>query len=158
MSVEQFDTVSAFSATVIALLGQAEESIRIFDVDLRIGPLSGPQAAEAIGSTLHRHPKAALTLVLHDTGYFATACPRLVQLYHRRTHQIRVLESAPRHREVMQPFMVVDRQHLITRFHADFPRGKLCLGEAAEVAPYLLRFDELVEAATPASGLAALNL
>lgn len=150
--------MSAYNDAVLAVLGQATESIRVFDVELGGGPLASARASELIGSALHLHARTELTIVLHRTQQLASACPRLLQLYQRRGHQIRVLESAQRHHEFMQPFIVVDRKHLVTRFHADHPRGKLCLDESAELAPFLLQFDELLEAATPASGLAALNL
>ena len=87
-----------------------------------------------------------------------TECPRLVTLYQRRTHQIQILQTSPRHQEFLQPFMLVDGEHLVTRFHADHPRGKLCLDDPAEAVPFQLRFDELREAATPVPRLAMLNI
>ncbi len=158
MSVDHFNSYAAFDASVIALLGQASSSIRIFDVDLAIGPLSGARAAEMIATMLHRNPKADVTFLLHKSRYMVTECPRLVNLYQRRSHQIRIMQTSPRHQEFMQPFMIVDGEHLVTRFHADHARGKLCLDAPTEAAPFQLRFDELLEASTPVAGLAALNI
>ncbi|MCB1955407.1 MAG: hypothetical protein KDG55_07010 [Rhodocyclaceae bacterium] len=158
MSVDHFDSFAAFDASVIALLGQASDSIRVFDVDLSIGPLAGARAAEMLSTMLHRNPKADVTFLLHQVRHVATQCPRLLNIYQRRTHQMKILQTSPRHRDFMQPFLVVDGQHVVTRFHADHARGKLCLDAPSEAAPFLFRFDELLESATPAPGLTVLNI
>ena len=65
MSVDHFNSYAAFDASVIALLGQAESSIRIFDVDLTIGPLASARAAEMMATMLHRNARVEVTVLLH---------------------------------------------------------------------------------------------
>ena len=97
-------------------------------------------------------------MLLHDTSHIAIACPRLLDLYRRRGHQFRVLQTAAEHRQYLQPFVIGDRRDLATRFHADHLRGKLCLDEPIELAGFEQRFEQLEERAVPAAGLDGLCL
>ena len=158
MSTEAFDTNAGFEDAVLRLLARCEHRLRIFDPDLTVGPMADRRATECLEQMMHRSPKAECTLLLHDTSHIAIACPRLLDLYRRRGHQFRVLQTAAEHRQYLQPFVIGDRRDLATRFHADHLRGKLCLDEPIELAGFEQRFEQLEERAVPAAGLDGLCL
>lgn len=158
MSTHPFDTLAGFEEAVLRLLERGERALRVFDPDLKLGPLASAAAVDCLERLMHRTPKAELILVLHDTAHLATHCPRLLELRRRRGHQFHVLQTAAEHRQYLQPFLIGDRRDVVTRFHADHLRGKLCLDEPAEAAGFTQRFEALQEKATPASGLDSLCL
>ena len=158
MSTVSFDTVAGFYSAVVHLLERCERRLCLFDRDFEVGPLGGIRAVELLERLLRRSPKAECVMVVHDTAHLAAACPRLLDLRRRRAHQFRVLQSASEHHTCMQPFLIGDGRDLVTRFHADHLRGKLCLDEPAEVAGFEQRFEQLVEKAAPAAGLDSLDL
>jgi len=158
MSTEPFDRYSDYDRAMLTLLARAKHFLGIFDPDLKIGPIASQQGVARLEAMLHGNPKGELVLLLHDTAHLAAHCPRLLNLYRQRGHQFRILQTAQEHRSQMQPFAIADGVHLITRFHADQARGKLCIDEAADSAAFRQRFEALLESATPASGLAALDI
>jgi len=158
MSTEPFDRYADYDRAMLTLLGRAEKHLGIFDPDLKTGPIASLQGVGRLEAMLHADPKAEVVLLLHDTTHLAARCPRLLNLFRQRGHQFRILVTAQEHRSQMQPFAIADGVHMITRFHADQARGKLCLHEAVETAAFEQRFDALLENAAPASGLATLDI
>ncbi len=158
MSTEPFDRYSDYDRAMLTLLGRAAKRLGIFDPDLKTGPIASLQGVSRLEAMLHADPKAEVVVLLHDTAHLAARCARLLNLFRQRGHQFRILVTAEEHRGQTQPFAIADGRHLITRFHADQPRGKLCLHEAAESAAFEQRFEALLDGAVPASGLAALDI
>lgn len=158
MSETTFDTLQAYHEAVIQVLERAQRTIDCLDTDLARSALPGARAVELLGQFLNARRDARLRLLLHDSGHLARHCPRLLDLYRQRGHQITIAELAEEHRREMRVFVSADGRDLATRFHAAQARGKLALDAAPVAAPLDELFEGLLQAAQTPSGLQILQI
>jgi hypothetical protein len=139
-----FDTYAAYRAALLAALDLAHQSVVLFDPDLRMTGLEAPHGIAALerfcaGATR----EDCVRIVVHAPDFIERDCPRLRNLLARFGHRLRVRVSPAALRHWSQPFLVVDRTHLVTRFHQDAPRGKICLDDARSAAITFAQFETL---------------
>jgi hypothetical protein len=71
---------------------------------------------------------------------------------------LRVRVATAAIRGLSQPFLVVDGVHLVTRFHQDAPRGKICLDDDRASAITFAQFETIWISAQQGPTGAALGL
>ncbi len=149
-------TVAAQVAAIDTLIGIAKHSIRVFDVDLSGMGWNDPARAEKIVAFLRGTPTAKLEIIVHDTGWIARSCPRLMNLLKHYGHAVAIRRTGEDARHAMDPLMIVDGIHFLHRYHIEQPRATLSIGDASGVESLVTRFDAISESAEP--GLSATTL
>lgn len=120
-----FDSYAEYRTAVLAAVGRAQETVAIFDPDLRetgLESAEGLALLEGLCARSGRHD--TLRILLHSTSWLEKECPRLLGLLGRYAHCASVRTSDTGARAWPQPFLLADDRHLVTRFHHDLPRGK----------------------------------
>src|SRR5215204_5873335 len=79
-------SVTEQMAAIDTLIDLAKLSIRVFDVDLSRMGWNDSARAEKLAKFLRAAPAARLEIVVHDTGWIASSCPRLINLFRRHSH------------------------------------------------------------------------
>lgn len=160
-TVQEFDTYAAYRAALLEAIRRAEREIVLFDPDLGETGLESQDGAEVLKHFLVRASgRECLRALLVDTGRLDRASPRLLHLLGTYGHKFAV-RTAPGDdplQALHQPFAVIDRSHLVTRFHEDRPRGKACLDDPAACAPYFAQFETIWINAQPAQSGAVIGL
>jgi hypothetical protein len=159
--VQEFDTYAAYRAALLDAIGRAEREILIFDPDLGETGLESPHAAEALQRfLLHASGRDCLRAVLADTTRLDRNSPRLLRLLGSYGHKfaVRIVSHDDPLRALPQPFAIIDRRHLVTRFHEEHPRGKACFDDPATCAPFFAQFETIWIDAQPAQSGAVLGL
>ena len=158
MTSEALGSLSEYRDGIHRLLPLADFAFDIFDPDLVSCGLETSDSISRLTEQFNAHRHLAMRIVGHDPGYIEQHCPRLLTLCRLRSEQIHIRVSALHHRNWQQPFALVDGRHLLTRFHVDSPRGKLCLDDTALTAQYLAQFETLFQASTPGPNGAFLGI
>jgi hypothetical protein len=143
-SARFFDTYAGYRAALLEALELAHSDIALFDPDLRLTGLETPSAI----ASLERFCTGAMRedsarIVVHGPHYIERDCPRLLGLLSRFGHRLRVRITNATGRSLSQPFLVVDGIHLVTRFHQDGPRGKICLDDNRSAAITFAQFETI---------------
>ena len=147
-SSQTFDTYARYREALLEALGQATQSIVIFDPDLRNTGLESPEGISALESfCLRVRVEESLRIAVHSASYIERNCPRLLNLVSRFGHRMQIRITSSAFRSIEQPFMIVDGVHLVTRFHRDNPRGKVCIDDAQSAFALLSQFESLWAAA-----------
>lgn len=147
-----------YSAGLDIVIGQAKQTLNIFDQDLSIGAYNTLKRYELIKAFLNKHPAAKLTIVLQDTTFFTTKCPRLFDLLSTYGHKMVVYETNSHAKIAKDCFILADHQSYIRRFHIDQARFKYALHDEETTASLHGRFEELLEATTQAVSVTKLGL
>lgn len=130
------------------VIAQAEHTLKIFDQDLSTGAYSSVKRYGLILAFLNKHPTSKLTIVLQDTRYFLTKCPRLFDLLTIYGHKMVVYETNSHAKIAKDCFILADTQSYIRRFHIDQARFKYVLADQEATTSLDGRFEELLEATT----------
>lgn len=141
---QTFDTYTRYREAMLDALGRATQSISIFDPDLRNTGLESPAGISVLEAfCLRARIEESLRIAVHSASFFERECPRLLNLVSRFGHRMQIRISSSAFRSLEQPFAVVDGVHLVTRFHSDDPRGKICIDDALSSLPLLSQFETL---------------
>jgi hypothetical protein len=147
-----------YAAAIDDVILKAGRVLHIFDIDFSGGGYSSLARFENLRQFLSRDRNNRLVIVLHETAQLPRHCPRLMNLLRLYSHAISILETSEHARIANDPFVVADALHSLHRFHADSARARLALEDPAEARQLEERFDQLVEASTPALSATTLGL
>lgn len=155
---EALGTVSAQIAALDEIVALARTSIRVFDVDLSGTGWNGAGRAAAVGVFLRARSDATLQIIVHDTRWIESSCPRLTQLLRHYAHAITILRTGDAARSAMDPLAIVDGRHFLHRFHVDQPRAELGVEQPLAAQPLVERFDEIWATGEPGLNATVLGL
>lgn len=147
-----------YEAAIAEVIGLAERSLHIFDIDLATGGYGTAQRAQALRAFLMRNRSNRIVMVLHETDYLTRHCPRLMDLLRLYSHAITVLQTHEHGRVASDPMVIADEAHYVHRFHADGTRALCALHDHAGARQLEERFAQLVEASSPAVFATTLGL
>jgi hypothetical protein len=139
----QLDTVAAQTAAIDELVGLAEHKLQVFDVDLSTCGWNTAKRADLLGAFFRRNRAARLELILHDTRWLESSCPRLMTLVQRYAYAITIYRTGPEARVAMDPLVIADGSHYLHRFHIDQPRAAFAIEKPQEAKPLVTRFEEI---------------
>ena len=148
----------AYEAAIDTIIQHAELELRIFDSDLSRGGYTSLKRFDALKEFLSRSRNSRLTIVLHKVDFFSIHCPRLMGLLKTYGHAISVCQTAEHARHANDPFIIADHRHYVHRFHVDDARLLLALNDPLGVNGLRERFDQLLEASSPAVFATTLGL
>ncbi len=147
-----------YDAGVDEVIIRAQKTLHLFDADLKHGGFSSVQRFEAIRDFLLRGRSNQLVIILHETDFLTTRCPRLMNLLKTHGHNIHILKTHEHARGAGDPFIVADEMHYLHRFHQDDPRSLLAFNDHAGARQLEERFAQLLEASHPAVFATTLGL
>ena len=139
----ELDTIAAQIAAIDALIGLAEHKLQVFDVDLSSCGWNTARRADLLSAYLRRDRAARLELIVHDTRWFESSCPRLMTLLQRYSYAITIYRTGPEARVAMDPLVIADGRHYLHRFHIDQPRAAFAIERPQEAKPLIARFEEI---------------
>lgn len=147
-----------YSAALDIVIEQAKQTLKIFDQDLSVGAFNSVKRYELLLAFLNNNPASKLTIVLQDTRFFLTKCPRLFDLLKTYGHKMVVYETNSHAKIAKDCFILADHQRYIRRFHIDQARFKYALADEATTDSLDGRFEELLEATTQTVSTTKLGL
>ena len=155
---ETLRTISAQIAALDEMIGLATHSIRIFDVDLSDMGWNSAERAAILATFLRGRRDATLQIIVHETRWIESACPRLTQLLRHYAHALTIRRTGPDARALMDPFAIVDSHHVLHRFHIEHANAELAIGEPLAVRPLSERFEEIWASGEPGINATVLGL
>ncbi len=154
-----FDTYAAYRSALLEGLALASRTLVLFDPDLRATRLESSAGIAALERFLgEATAEDSARLLIHSPDFAERECPRLLELLLRFEHRARIRVTTAAFRSWTQPFLVVDRMHLVTRFHQDAARGKICLDDGPSAAIRFAQFETMWVSAQPGPSCAPLGI
>jgi len=137
-------SVAEQSAAIDELIGLAQRRIRVFDQDL-----------SHTGWNL-----AARTdrLIVHDTHYIESACPRLLGLLRTYSFAVTIYRTGTEARLATDPLIIVDDRHYLHRFHFEQSRAAMGINQPDQTRPLAARFEEIWATGEPGLNATVLGL
>jgi len=154
---QKIDSVAEYEAAINLVIAQARRNIRIFDKQAS-SAFNSLERYELLRSFLLASRVNRLHIVVHDTGFLTTHCPRMMSLLKQFSHCIAIRETGTDAKQVYDPFTVVDENHYVHRFHYDRTRGLMALNDLNEAHEFIDRFEEIWEASIPTVSATTLGL
>lgn len=147
-----------FEQAINTIIRQARRQLRIFDYDLRNEGYNSPERFELLQNFLLGSRSNTLIIVLHDTRYLTSECPRMMNLIRQFSHAISIFQTTAEARVATDPFIIADDDHFLHRFHYDHPRAALSLNDKEATLNLVRRFNEILELSEPAAPPTTLGL
>ena len=155
---ETLETVAAQVAAIDTLIGLAQRSIRVFDVDLSSMGWNDAKRAATIVAFLRARRTAKLEIIVHDTGWIERSCPRLSNLLKYYSYAVAILRTGDDAKHAMDPLVIVDDKHFLHRFDIAHPRAELGIETPHAARPLIERFDAIRASAEPGLSASVLGL
>lgn len=155
---DMLEGAAAYEQAIDTVIALAQSSLHIFDADLSSGGYVGRKRHEALRDFLRRHRNNRLVLVLHETGFLSTHCPRLMDLLRTHGHGIVIRQTHEHARAASDPFLIADAVHYVHRFHQQGRRFLLARNDPVGARELEERFSQLLEASYPAAPATTLGL
>jgi hypothetical protein len=140
---ERIETVAGQIAAIDRLIGLAREKMQVFDIDLSRTGWNSAERADALAHFLRVTPHARLDIIVHETRWIETSCPRLVSLLRTYGHAMTIYRTGAEARGATDPLMIVDSRHYLHRYHVDQPRATLAIDMPQAARPLVTRFEEI---------------
>jgi hypothetical protein len=131
------------------VLGLARRELRIFDPDLSELEMNSAGRVQTLTRFLRESRTHRIYIALHDVGFVAKHCPRLIALLASYTSAILIFQTHGDAAKVQDCFVLADGDHLLRRPVRTQPRGVLVLNDPKECQPMRERFDEIWESSLP---------
>ena len=147
-----------YEAAIDEVVSAANRTLHVFDSDLTRGGYGGLKRFEALHDFLLRGRANQIVLVLHETDYLTSRCPRLMSLFKLHSHRFFVHKTHDHARLASDPFVIADGSHFVHRFHCSDARGLYALNDHAGASQLEERFSQLLEASFPAVFATTLGL
>jgi len=141
--VVMLTSVSEQAKAIDDLIPLARHHIRVFDQDLSQTGWNSALRAERISTFLREVRGRRLDIILHDTRYLETACPRMVSLLRTFSYAMTILKTGDEAKVATDPLLIVDKAHYLHRFHFEQPRATLGIAQPDQTQPLANRFDEI---------------
>ena len=141
--VVQLDTVAEQSAAIDQLIALARHHIRVFDQDLAQTGWNAAARADQLAAFLREVRGRRVDIIVHDTRYLESACPRMLRLLQNFGHAMTILRTGDEARVATDPLIIVDGVHYLHRFHFEQPRAALGIQQPEQTQPLLSRFEEI---------------
>jgi hypothetical protein len=147
-----------YEVAIAEVVARADNTLHIFDTNLALGGYTSLRRFEALRDFLLRSNKNRLVIVLHETGFLTSRCPRLMQLLKSHSHAVSIHETQEHARMAGDPFVIADESYYVHRFHRDGARFLRALHDPAGALELEGRFQQLLESSYPAVFATTLGL
>jgi hypothetical protein len=140
---ESLVTVGAQIGALDEIIGLAQHSIRVFDFDMSEMGWNSPLRADALSAFLRRSRTSKLEIIVHETRWLESSCPRLLALLRSFGDRITIYRTGAEARGASDPLVLVDGRHFLHRFHIEQPRAALAIESPQQAGPLVNRFEEI---------------
>jgi hypothetical protein len=134
-----------YAQAIDLVIQQAQHTLLMFDQDFSRGDYASVLRYQSLLQFLSRGAHTTLTIVLHQSDYLTTYCPRLMELLTTYGHKMTVYLTNDSAKVAKDCFVIADDLHYVKRIHIDQARFKYALEDAETCANLHMRFDELLE-------------
>lgn len=156
--VAELVTIAEQTAAIDELIGLARHHIQVFDQDLSRTGWNSAARSERLAAFLREVRGRRLDIIVHDTRYLESACPRMLRLLSVYGHAMTILRTGAEGKVATDPLLLVDGQHYLHRFHFEQPRAALGILQAEQTQPLVARFGEIWATGEPGVNATALGL
>ena len=154
----ELDTIAAQSAAIDELISLARHHIRVFDLDLSQTGWNSASRADRLAAFLREVRGRRLDIIVHDTRYLESACPRMMNLLRNYGHAMTVYQTGAEAKIATDPLLIVDGVHYLHRFHFEQPRAALGVSQPEQTQPLASRFEEIWATGAPGPSGTVLGL
>ena len=151
-------TVAEQTAAIDELIALARHRIRVFDQDLSQTGWNRASRTERLGAFLRGARGRRFDVIVHDTHYLESACPRMLNLLRDLSSSITIYRTGPEARLATDPLMVIDDRHYLHRFHFDQPRATMGIDQPEQTKTLATRFEEIWATGEPGINATVLGL
>jgi hypothetical protein len=141
--VAELATIAEQTAATDELIALARHHIQVFDQDLSQTGWNNAARSERLAAFLREVRGRRLDIIVHDTRYLQSACPRMLKLLGVYGHAMSILQTGAEGKVATDPLLIVDGQHYLHRFHFDQPRATLGILQPEQAQPLVARFGEI---------------
>src|SRR5450755_944346 len=151
-------SVAEQATAIDELIPMARRQIRVFDQDLSQAGWNSAARAERLAAFLRGVRGRRLDIIVHDTRYLESACPRMLRLLGAYGHAMAILQTGDEGRVATDPLVIVDGQHYLHRFHFEQPRAALGIVQPEQAQLLAARFGEIWATGAPGMNATVLGL
>ena len=144
MSAELITTWTEHDSSLQRILCLASHTLCVFDEDLAQLKLERSDNAELLRGFLAAGGQRSVQIALRNAEPLRRVCPRLMKLLATFPQCLTIVECPPHLAALADSLFIVDDRHALVRFSKDYPRAKAIIDDAAECAPYVHRFAEII--------------
>jgi hypothetical protein len=141
--VAELATIAEQTAAIDELIALARHHIQVFDQDLSETGWNNAVRTERLAAFLREVRGRRLDIIVHDTRYLQSGCPRMLKLLGAYGHAMSILQTGAEGKVATDPLLIVDGQHYLHRFHFDQPRAALGILQPEQAQPLVARFGEI---------------
>jgi len=141
--VAELATIAEQTAAIDELIALARHHIQVFDQDLSQTGWNNAARSERLAAFLRELRGRRLDIIVHDTRYLESACPRMLKLLGVYGHAMAILQTGAEGKVATDPLLIVDGKHYLHRFHFDQPRAALGILQPEQAQPLVARFGEI---------------
>ena len=158
MSSELITSWGEHDAALNKILALATNSLWIFDEDLSRLKLGRSDTIELLRQFLDNGRENGLRILLQNTEALRRDHPRLMELLASRPQNMTIIECPPQLADLKDSMVIADDQHALIRIHKDHARSRVILDSAKDCAPYVKRFEEILNEGGEPIGATTLGL
>ena len=151
-------TVAEQVAAIDELIALARQRIRVFDQDLSQTGWNQAARIDRLGAFLGGMRGRRLDIIVHDTTYLETSCPRMLNLLRTYCHAMTIYRTGTEARLATDPLLIIDDQHYLHRFHFAQPRAAMGIAQPDQTQPLANRFEEIWATGEPGINATVLGL
>jgi hypothetical protein len=145
-------------AAIDELIGLGRRRIRVFDQDLSQTSWNQSSRAERLVAFLRGARGSRVDIIVHDTHYLESACPRILGLLRTYSHAVTIYRTGVEARLATDPLLIVDDRHYLHRFHFERPRAAMGVNQPEQARPLASRFEEIWTTGEPGLNATVLGL
>jgi hypothetical protein len=154
----ELSTIAEQTAAVDELISLARHHIQVFDQDLSQTGWNSAARSERLAAFLRGVRGRRLDIIVHDTRYLESACPRMLRLLGAYGHAMAILQTGDEGKVATDPLLIVDGQHYLHRFHFEQPRAALGIVQPEQAQLLAARFGEIWATGAPGMNATVLGL
>jgi len=151
-------TLAEQTAAIDELVVLARRRIRVFDQDLSQTGWNQQSRVDHLAAFLRGTRGRRLDIIVHDTTYLETACPRMLKLLRAYSYAVTIYRTGAEARLATDPLLIVDDRHYLHRFHLGQPRAAMGIEQPEQTRPLASRFDEIWATGEPGINATVLGL
>jgi hypothetical protein len=151
-------TVAEQTSAIDELIALAERRIRVFDQDLSQTGWNQATRTDRLAQFLRGARGRRLDLIVHDTHYLESACPRMLGLLRTYSYAMTIYRTGTEARLATDPLVIVDDRHYLHRFHFERPRAAMGINQPELTRPLATRFEDIWATGEPGLNATTLGL
>lgn len=155
---DELASVAEQIAAIDELIALGQRRIRVFDQDLSQTGWNQPARSDRLAAFLRGARGRRLDIIVHDTHYLESACPRMVNLLRTYSHAVTIYRTGSEARLATDPLLIVDDRHYLHRFHFEQPRAAMGIDQPEQARLLANRFEEIWATGEPGLNATVLGL